>query len=131
MVTCVPHLPTLRGTPELSSDVHVIPDLIQILFTLRLSPFRRFHSESSSSGNRSHMIPADSHPTLLSSTFVTRNATQRGQLWTVADFRACNPKQTSTTDRGHYKKSTCANHIVTMITLVLVFLHINNSVKYK
>ena len=29
--TCVPHLLTLRGTSELSSEVYAIPDLLQVL----------------------------------------------------------------------------------------------------
>jgi len=49
-----------------------------------------FSSELSSSSNNSPSISADKCATLFSSMF-TWDATQCGQLWTMADFPACNP----------------------------------------
>jgi len=89
IVTHVPHLPTLQITIELSSKVHVIPDLLKI-FSSQGSLFSDdFSSESSSSSNRSPLISADSYAVLFSSIFLTYNIPQRWQLWIMVYFSAC------------------------------------------
>ena len=52
-----------------------------------------FNCEPSSSSNKSLLISTDSYTVILSSMFITRNTTQYGQLWTVANFLACNPNK--------------------------------------
>ena len=50
---------------------------------------------------------------LIFSTFVTCNATQHGQLWTMANFSACNPS-----NHGRYNESTRAYRAIAKITPV-------------
>ena len=47
----------------------------------------------SKSRNSSPSISTDNYTTKFSSTFMTCDTTQRGQLWKVADFHACNPNK--------------------------------------
>jgi len=90
MTTCVPHLPTLRGTSELSSKVHIIPYLLQNLSALRFPLFRRQLRTKQLQQQFTPELRRD-YATLFSFTFITCDATQHGQLWTVADFPAWNP----------------------------------------
>jgi len=78
------------------SEVHQNspPKCMLLPTSSRSSPLRGFlRSELSSSSNSLLSIFADSYTILFSSTFITRNATQRVQLWTVADFPTCNPNR--------------------------------------
>ena len=117
MTTCVPHLPTLWGTSKLSFEVHIIPDLLQSSLLRSFLHSEDFNSEPSSSSNSSPSMSADSYVTLFSSTFITCDTTQRGQLWRVADFPACNPYKSVPTGRDRYNKSTCTNRAVMNISL--------------
>ena len=92
MVTRVPHLSTIRVISELPSEVHAVPILLKIFSAPRFPPFRTSTSNQAA--------PATDHPWslstvthLFSSTFIICNAIQRGYLWTMANFSACNPNK--------------------------------------
>jgi len=83
----------LRGTSELSSEVHAILGLLKILYAPRFPPLWRLQPEPSSSSNRSPLMPADNYRTLLFFTFITCNVTQRGVMgwWIFLHAISTNP----------------------------------------
>jgi len=92
MATRVSHLPTLRDTSELPSEVYVIPTFSRspLWGSLR---FEDFDSEPSSSSKRLLMLSVDSYAALFPFTFITCNTIQHEELWTVIDFFTCNPNK--------------------------------------
>ena len=77
-----------------------------------------FSSEPSSPSNRSPLISSDGYATLLVFTFIMYNATQRGQLWTVADFPAAIP----TNQHRWSQPLQCIKHAIMKILPIPVCL---------
>jgi len=102
MATRAFHLPILWGISGLPLKSMLLPTSSRSSLLWGLLRSKDLKSKPNSSSNRSSLILADSYATLLSFTFMMCNATQRGQLWIVADFPVCNTNKLAPYDRNFY-----------------------------
>ena len=117
-VSVLHSLPTLRGTSQLSSEVHAISYLLQVLFAPSFLRFENSNSESNISSNISPSISADSYATNFPHVYNVWHHSARAIMdsW---GFSCIQSQQVSTTDRDRYNKLTRANRAITNISPAL------------
>ena len=102
MATRVPHIPALRGTSELSSEVHAIQDLIKITSTSRLPPFWRLQLRTK---QLQQQITLNLRRQLRDLIILHVHNMQCHSAQAVMNsdgFSCMQSQQTSTTNRGRY-----------------------------